>query len=383
MFPSPHFSTVVLGGLTILNAGTEEQKSEFLRKIVNGGCIMALALTEPETSWNGRAWDPDGVTMRARQDGDDYTLNGVKLFVHDAAVADYLLVVARTRATRNPANGVTLFLVDAKDPGIKCTLLQTIAGDKQCEVVFKNVRVNKKNIIGQLHGGWPPIAQALKSGGVILAAQMLGAAQKLLELTVDYAKTRVQFDMPIGINQYIQEHCVNLYTDMDGIKWSTYYAAWKLDKGDPADFEAAVAKGWASDAYERICWYAHQVFAGIGYTVNDGVVPDCTHAAARSSSFTWVMGHSTRIKLFSSLRNGRSRSDRRVRRSDCGTVTLRWLFPTGTSHLRRRRSRLHRPIGGSVDGEGGGGAQSAPPPPIYFSDCRIPLVPILLPRYIE
>jgi alkylation response protein AidB-like acyl-CoA dehydrogenase len=100
MFPSPHFSTVVLCGLTILNAGTEEQKSEFLRKIVNGGCIMSLAFTEPETSWNGRAWDPDGVTMRARQDGDDYTLNGVKLFVHDAAVADYLLVVARTRATR-------------------------------------------------------------------------------------------------------------------------------------------------------------------------------------------------------------------------------------------------------------------------------------------
>ena len=273
MFPSPHFSTVVLCGLTILNAGTEEQKDEFLRKIVNGNCVMALALTEPETSWNGKAWEPDGVTMRARQDGDDYTLNGTKLFVHDAAVADYMLVVARTRATRNPENGVTMFLVDAKNPGIKCTLLQTIAGDKQCEVVFKNVRVNKKNIVGQLHGGWAPIAHSMKVGAVILSAQMLGGAQKLLELTVDYAKTRVQFDMPIGINQYVQEHCVNLYTDMDGIKWSTYYAAWKLDKGDPADFEAAVAKGWASDAYERIGWYAHQVFGGIGYTVNDGVIP--------------------------------------------------------------------------------------------------------------
>ena len=273
MFPSPHFSTAVLCGMTILSAGSEEQKAAYLRKIVNGDCVMALALTEPETSWNGRAWDPDGVTMRARQDGDDYTLSGTKLFVHDANSADYLLVVARTRATRNPANGVTLFLVGAKDPGIKCTLLQTIAGDKQCEVVFKNVRVNKKNIVGQIHGGWPPLAQVLKIGAVILSAQMLGAAQKLLELTVDYAKTRVQFDMPIGINQYIQEHCVNLYADMDGIKWSTYYAAWKLTKGDPADFEAAVAKGWASDAFERITWCAHQVFAGIGYTVNDGLVP--------------------------------------------------------------------------------------------------------------
>jgi alkylation response protein AidB-like acyl-CoA dehydrogenase len=273
MFPSPHFSTVVLCGLTILNSGTEEQKAEFLRKIVEGERIMALALNEPQSAWDGKAWDPDGVTMRARQDGDEYVLNGTKLFVHDANVADYLLVATRTRATRNPANGITLFLVDARAAGISCELLQTTAGDKQCEVVFKDVRVDKKNILGQLHGGWPALAQTMKVGAVILCAEMLGASQKLLEITVDYAKTRVQFDMPIGINQYVQEHCVNLYADMDGIKWSTYYAAWKLAKGEPADFEASVAKGWASDAYERICWDAHQVFAGVGYTVLDGVVP--------------------------------------------------------------------------------------------------------------
>lgn len=211
--------------------------------------------------------------MRARQDGDEYTLNGTKLFVHDANIADYLLVVTRTRATRNAANGITLFLLDAKDPGIKCTVLQTVAGDKQCEVVFNNVRVNKKYIIGQLHGGWEPLAQTMKIGAVRLCAQMFGGSQRLLEITVDYAKTRIQFDMPIGINQYIQEHCVNLYTDMDGIKWATYYAAWKLSKGESADFEAAVAKAWSSDAYERVCWCAHQVFAGVGFTVNDGVVP--------------------------------------------------------------------------------------------------------------
>ncbi|MDP2920146.1 MAG: acyl-CoA dehydrogenase family protein, partial [Dehalococcoidia bacterium] len=270
MFPSPHFSTVVLGGLTILKAGSEEQKTEFLRKVVEGERILALALNEPESAWNGSAWDPEGVTMRARQDGNEYVLSGTKLFVHDACAADYLLVVARTRATRNPVNGVTLFLVDAKDPGIKYTPLHTTAGDKQCEVVLKNVRVNKKNIVGQLHGGWTPLSDVLKIGAVLLCAQMLGGAQKLLELAVDYAKTRVQFDMPIGIHQYVQEHCVNLYADMDGIKWSTYYAAWKLDKGEPGDFEASVAKGWASDAYERICWFAHQVFAGIGYTILDG-----------------------------------------------------------------------------------------------------------------
>jgi alkylation response protein AidB-like acyl-CoA dehydrogenase len=217
--------------------------------------------------------------MRARQDGDDYTLNGTKLFVHDASIADYLLVVTRTRTTRNLENGITLFLVDAKDPGIKYTVLKTVAGDKQCEVIFNSVKVNKKYIIGELHKGWAPLAQVMKIGAVILCAQMLGGSQRLCEITVEYAKTRIQFDMPIGINQYIQEHCVNLYTDTDGIKWSTYYAAWKLSRGESADLEVGVAKAWSSDAYERICWYAHQVFAGVGFTANDGVLPLFTRRA--------------------------------------------------------------------------------------------------------
>jgi alkylation response protein AidB-like acyl-CoA dehydrogenase len=279
MLPTPHFSTVILCGLTILNAGSEEQKTEFLSKIVEGKCIMALALTEPEPSWYCKAWDPEGVTIRARQDGDDYTISGTKLFVQDASIADYLLVVTRTRTTRNLENGITLFLVDAKDPGIKYTVLKTVAGDKQCEVIFNNVKVNKKYIIGELHKGWAPLAQVMKIGAVLLCAQMLGGSQRLCEITVDYAKTRIQFDMPIGINQYIQEHCVNLYTDTDGIKWSTYYAAWKLSRGESADFEVAVAKAWSSDAYERICWYAHQVFAGVGFTANDGVLPLFTRRA--------------------------------------------------------------------------------------------------------
>ena len=279
ILPSPHFSTVILCGMTILNAGTEDQKKEFLTKIIHGKTIMALALTEPETSWEGKSWDPEGVTMRARQDGDDYILSGTKLFVHDACNADYFIVATRTRATRDPVNGITLFLVDARDAGLKYTVLKTLAGDKQCEVVFDNIRVNKTYIIGQLHRGWGPLEQVMKVGAVILCSQMLGGSQRLCEITQDYAKTRVQFDMPIGINQYVQEHCVNQYADTDGIKWSTYFAAWKLDKGDSADFEVSIAKAWSSDAYERICWYAHQVLAGVGFTVNNGVLPLFTRRA--------------------------------------------------------------------------------------------------------
>jgi len=273
MFPSPHLSTVVLCGLTILNAGSEEQKADWLSKIVRGDAILALALTEPESSWEGKAWEPEGVTVPATADGDDYIINGTKLFVHDAHIADYLLVATRTKDGVAPEAGVTLFLVDAKSSGISYTLLKTTAGDKQSEVVFDKVRVPKKNIVGELNNGWAPLAKSIQVGAVVLCAQMLGAGQHLLEIAVDYAKTRIQFDMPIGINQYIQEHCIYLLRDVEGSRWATYLAAWKLSEGMSCDFEVSVAKGWSSDAYERACWRAHQVLAGVGYTVNDGVLP--------------------------------------------------------------------------------------------------------------
>jgi len=118
IFPSPHLSTVVLCGQTILAVGSEEQKTELIPKIVNGDLILSLALTEPESSWDGTAWDAEGVTVRATPDGDDYIIDGIKLFVHDAHVADYLLCVTRTRDGAAPEDGITLFLVDAGIPGI-------------------------------------------------------------------------------------------------------------------------------------------------------------------------------------------------------------------------------------------------------------------------
>ena len=273
MLPAPHLSTVVLGGMTILEAGTEEQKSAILPKIVNGEQIISVALTEPESSWNLKTWDPEGVTVKATAAGDDYVIDGIKLFVHDAVCADTFLVVTRTSKGADPADGITLFLVDAKSPGVSITPLRTIAGDKQCEVIFDKVKVSKSSIVGKLNGGWAPLSKSIKVGTVMLCAQMLGAGQRLLELSVDYAKTRIQFDMPIGINQYIQEHCVFLLRDVNGARWSTYLAAWKIAEGEPCDFEVSIAKAWGSDGHERACWRAHQVHGGVGYTVYDGVVP--------------------------------------------------------------------------------------------------------------
>ncbi len=273
MCPSPFLFTVAFCGLTILGAGSEEQKANILSKIVKGNLIMALAMTEPESSWNGNAWDPEGIQMRATASSDDYILNGTKLFVYDASVANSFLCVARTRGGANQDRGITLFLVDAKVPGMSITPLRTTAGDKQFEVAFNKVKVSKSSIVGKLNGGWLPLSHVIQEAAVLACAEMVGIGQKMLELTVDYAKTRVQFELPIGINQYVQEFCVNLLSEVDGSRWTTYQAAWKISEGMPHDMEVAIAKAWTSDSIERGCWEGHQVHAGVGYTIDAGLPP--------------------------------------------------------------------------------------------------------------
>jgi alkylation response protein AidB-like acyl-CoA dehydrogenase len=273
MFPSPHLSTVVLCGLTILNAGSEEQKADLLPRIANGDLILALALTEPEAIWDRTAWEPDGVTCGAMPDQDDYIITGVKLFVHDAHIADYLLCVTRTADSARPEDGITLFLVDAKSAGISHATLKTTAGDKQSEVMLDKVRVSRKDMIGGLNQGWLPLARSLQVGAVMLCAEMVGVGWRLLELTVDYAKTRIQFDVPIGINQYVQGYCTDLLSEVDGSKNVTYRAAWRLSENLPCDYEVAVAKAWTSDSHERACVCAHQVLAGVGTSMDDGALP--------------------------------------------------------------------------------------------------------------
>ena len=274
MYQSPFLSTAVLCGMTILNAGSEAKKDEYLPKIIKGDLKMALAVTEPQAVWDGKGWEPEGINLTARASGGNYVLNGVKAFVHDAHIADYLLVAARTRKVKNAAGGITLFLVEAKSRGISCTKLRTISGNnKQCEVKFEGVTVPASNILGGVNGGWAPLDKSIKTGVVLLCAEMVGAGQKVLEMTVDYAKTRIQFDMPIGLNQYVQEHCVRSLALVDTSRYITYQAAWLLSQDKDCDLEIAIAKAWTGEGNERINWYAHQVLAGVGSTEALGSLP--------------------------------------------------------------------------------------------------------------
>jgi alkylation response protein AidB-like acyl-CoA dehydrogenase len=274
LFPSPHLSTVILGGLTILEAGSEEQKADLLPKIAKGESILSLALTEPEATWDGKGWLAEGVTVPATVEGNNYVISGTKFLVYDARIANYLLVAARTRKGRKPVDGVTLFLVDAKSPGLSYTVLRTTVGDKrQSEVVFDKVKVPSQNIVGKLHGGWAPLEKVLNIGAVLLSAQMVGSAEKAMELAVDHAKTRIQFDMPIGIHNWVQEYCIMAFADVQGTRNLVYEAAWMLSQGIPCDLEVAMAKARANEACVDAHWQAHQVLAGVGFTTQDGVLP--------------------------------------------------------------------------------------------------------------
>ena len=258
MLPGPYFSNVVLGGMSIMDSGTEEQKQEYLPRLAEGQIIVTLALNEP----SGR-WDAEGIQLSATENGDDYTLNGTKLFVPNAHVSDYIVVAARTGSGEND---ISLFIVSSQTNGVNQTLLKTIASDRQSEVSFDNVSVSSSSLLGEKNQGWKTIEKVLKWGPIGKCAEMSGGGQSVLDMTVEYAKQRTQFGRPIGTFQAIQHHCANMATDVEGAKFITYQAAWMLSEGLPADREVAMAKAWVSDSYKRVCALGHQSHGAIGFT---------------------------------------------------------------------------------------------------------------------
>ena len=263
IFPSPHLATVVLGGHTILECGTEEQKQELLPKIARGDLLLSLALTEPSARY-----EPIAIATKASAQGEEYVINGSKLFVPNANIADYLVCVARTGDGATPEEGITLFLVDAHTPGIACTPLKTISEighDKQCEVSFKDVRVPRKNILGKLNQGWAPLAKIINQATVALCAEMVGGAQAVLEMSVEYSKERVAFGRPIGSFQSLQHKMANMLIEVDGAWLLTYQAAWMIGEGTPCAKQVAMAKAWTSNAYRRVTADAIQIHGAYGF----------------------------------------------------------------------------------------------------------------------
>jgi alkylation response protein AidB-like acyl-CoA dehydrogenase len=242
LLPGPFFSTVALAGSVIDACGMPEQKKKYLGRIAAGQARATLALVEAAGSW-----DTDGLKISAAGG----KLNGQKLFVTDAAVADFIVVVAR--------DGV--FVVEAKAPGLH------IEPMKGMDLARKIYAVEFKNTPAERLGDSSGLAGALNVATAALCAEMTGGMQRTLELTVAYAKTRKQFGKPIGIFQAVQHLCADMYLETESSRSATYYAAWALEENVPdAAAAVSVAKIYASDASRNVGNHGIQVHGGMGFT---------------------------------------------------------------------------------------------------------------------
>ena len=257
----PFFSTAVLSTLPILAAGSAELKKEFLPGIAKGEKFLSLALTEPSATYEAA-----GISTKAVQDRGSYIINGTKLFIHDAHIADYLLCVARTTVWSKPEDGISILLVDARSPGIKITPSPAIADDKQNEVIFENVVVPQRNLLGKLDKGWPVVKRLLDQAAVAKCAEMLGGADWVVEATTAYAKERVQYGRPIGSFGSIQHALAEMWTEVTLARRLTYYAAWTIEQGIPCSMQVAMAKAAANEAYKHSTRTAVQLHGAIGTT---------------------------------------------------------------------------------------------------------------------
>ena len=261
LMPGPFFSTVVLGGLTVLDAGTDAQKQDILPRICSGDLRMTLAVTEPSATYQ-----PQGVATTAQLDGANYVISGTKLFVPDAHASDLLVVVARTASEPNPAQGISLFLVPTDSRGLSIGLHNTIGSDHHCEVALDQVSVPIASVLGPLGDGWAVAQRALQRATAGRCIEMLGGASAVLDMTVDYVKQRTQFGRPVGSFQAVQHHCANMATDVEGSRNIAYRAAWAVSEGDSVQREVSMAKAWVSGALQRVCVAAHQCHGAIGFT---------------------------------------------------------------------------------------------------------------------
>ncbi len=286
LVPGPFFSSIVMGGLTILDAGTDAQKQDLLTRTCEGQIITTLALTEPSATF-----EPWGIETQARRDGDDYVINGTKLFVNDAQASDVMIVAARTSRRDDPRNGITLFLVPTNSQGISATSLVTIASDKQDEVSFTDARVSASNLLGEVDEGWPIIERALQRAAAVKCVEMLGGAEAVLDMTVEYAKQRVQFGRPIGSLQAIQHHCANIATEVECSRHIAYQAVWRVADGSPSAREVSMAKAWVSQAYRKVCALAHQSHGAIGFTRDHNLQLYTRRARAQEVAFGDVNFH--------------------------------------------------------------------------------------------
>jgi alkylation response protein AidB-like acyl-CoA dehydrogenase len=251
---APYFSTVALAANAILASGDDASKKELLPGIAAGDTIATLAITED----NGR-WDLDGIGLTATKSGDGYTLDGHKSFVLDGGVANLIIVAAKTGA------GLSLFAVEGDASGLTRKNLQTMDQTrKQARLEFAGTPAR---LIGAEGGAEAGLLKTLDLAAVALANEQVGGAQLCLEMSVEYAKVRVQFGRPIGSFQAIKHKCADMLLEVESAKSAAYYAGWAAaDDSEELPVVASLSKAYCSDAYFHAAAENIQIHGGIGFT---------------------------------------------------------------------------------------------------------------------
>jgi alkylation response protein AidB-like acyl-CoA dehydrogenase len=258
--PGPFFSTVVLGGLCLMELADERHRAALLPRLVRGELRVTLAVQEGASEFDRAAF-----AFSARFDGDAYRLTGRKFLVPDAQAADYLVCVARADEPPSAADAYNLLLVPRTQAGLQCTPLHTIAARSFCEVVCDDVRLGRDALLNSEPIPWIDLRRVLCKAAVAKSAEMIGGAQRAMDLALDHAKKRRQFGKVIGAFQAIQHHCVNMLMQVESARWLTYRCAGMIDRGEMDTAYAAMAKAWANQAYREVVRLGHQVMGGIGY----------------------------------------------------------------------------------------------------------------------
>jgi alkylation response protein AidB-like acyl-CoA dehydrogenase len=266
ILPGPFFSTVALAALPIMDFGSKDQQARYLPRIASGETVWTLAINE-DLADSGFT----KVRTSVRPADGAYMLNGKKTFVPYAHVADYMLVLARIRNGRALEKGVTLFIVNMKQPGIETAVIPTITGETLCQVKFKNVMIGVDDVLGKTGTAENIVSQLLDKAALLKCAEASGACQAVLDMPIAYARERHQFGKPIGTFQVIQHRLVDMLMQVDGLQYLVYQAAWLMSIGADCAAQIAMAKAKANKVYQCVALDGIKIHGAIGFSMDHDI----------------------------------------------------------------------------------------------------------------
>ena len=255
--------TAVFGNQVLVDSGSAEQRARYLPKTTAGRLRIAFALTEPEAGS-----DVGAVRTRARPDAGGFVLRGTKIFSSGAAVADHLLVTARTGGGEGGHRGLTVFLVDTSSPGLTTTAIPTLGHHavQTCQVALDDVRVPAEAVVGEVDAGWDVLTRVLDAERICTAGFCVGLAQRCVDMALAYGLERHQFGRPVATFQAIAHMLAEMETETAAARWLTFDSAWRKDHDRPCSKAASMAKAYAAECAARSATRGMQILGGYGYT---------------------------------------------------------------------------------------------------------------------